>query len=246
MFKYTKAAINRINADLKRLANLATILMQSVMIIYLVISMIVEQGKLIVNAILAAITATYFVVFLIHLGKEDKRSKENMRINTKIYFWSRIIINAFNLGSVIYSIYISASNVSPITYIITPILIILWVGQVALEVIKEYVKNRFVLFVDGLEMDFEFIIKPVNQAKSFFDGLIGEHHEEVEYVSEKNRRILEEQAGCDSEAKKKEPSYLIKLFNRIKDGIVGLFKKKPKEAPNGSSDVGENEPTVKR
>lgn len=246
MFKYTKAAINRINADLKRLANLATILMQSVMIIYLVISMIVEQGKLIVNAILALLTLTYFVIFLIHLGKEDKRSKENMRVGSKIYFWSRIIINAFNLASVIYSIYISASNVSPMTYIITPILIILWVGQVALEVIKEYVKNRFILFVDGLEMDFEFVIKPVNRAKSFFDGLIGEHHEEVEYVSEKNRRILEDQAGCDSEAKKKEPSYLTKLFNRIKDGIGSLFKKKPKDAPDTLPEPTEKETANKK
>ncbi len=246
MFKYTKAAINRINKDLKNLVNLATILMQSVMIVYLVISMILEQGKLIVNAILALVTLTYFVIFLIHLGKEDKRSKENMRVGNKVYFWSRIIINAFNLASVIYSIYISAANISPITYIITPILIILWVGQVALEVIKEYVKNRFILFVDGLEMDFEFVIKPVNQAKSFFDGLIGEHHEEVEYVSEKNRKILKEQAGVDSEKKKKELPYIVKLFNRIKDGVRSLFKKKPKDTPDALPEATEKEPASKK
>ena len=210
MLKYTMAAFNKTVKDLRLFAHIATIVMQSFMLAYLATAIIFENGNRIINAVLASLTVINFVIYLITYGKEDKKSKKVKGTSQKTYVYTKLFLNAISLASVIYSIYVSAENVTGITMVTAPIMIVLWIAQVALEVIKIYVSRCSALFLDGLEMDFEFVLKPMTKARNVLHDFIGEEREDEDNVSARNRAILTEQAGVDEAARQQK-----------KPGIVG-------------------------
>ncbi|MBR7116125.1 MAG: hypothetical protein IKC87_00235 [Clostridia bacterium] len=231
MLKYTIAAYHRIVKDLGILANITTIVTQSFMILYLAYALIIGQGNRIINAILLVMTALNLVIHLITNGKRDKKSKTTKKISRTAYIVTKLTLNAVSLASVVYSIYVNSADVTAFAMLTTPLMILLWIAQVAFELIKLYVTNRAALFLDGLKMDFEFVLKPIVKTKNFFKDLFGEEREDTEIVGEKNRRILTEQAGIEMEEKREEnKAFWGKLWDVVKRKFFS--KKKKKEDPD--------------
>lgn len=197
MLKYTVAASKKIVDDLRLLAHIVTILMQSFMICYLGVAIVLNNGSRIINAVLCTLTALNFIVYLVTYGRSEKRAKTIKGAVSRSYTYIKLSLNAFSLASVIYSIYVSAAEVSGITLVIAPIMILLWVAQVLFQLAKVYAENRFNLFLDALKMDFEFVLNPLNKAKNMVHDFLGEERETYKDASEKNRRILTERAEAD-------------------------------------------------
>ena len=203
MLKYTIAASKKIVDDLRLLANVITIVMQSFMICYLGVAIALNNGSRAINSTLCALTAINFIVYLITYGRSGKRAKSIKGAVSRSYTYIKLSLNAFSLASVIYSIYVSASSVSGITMVIAPIMILLWVAQVVFQLAKAYAENRLKLFTDALKMDFDFVLNPINKAKNLVHDFLGEEREEMKGASDRNRRILEERAEAD-EARRNE------------------------------------------
>ena len=244
MLKYTVAALNKTIKDLRLFAHIATIVMQSFMVVYLTFAIIVGNGSRWINGVLVLLTAVNFTVYLLTYGKDDKRSKRVKGTSHKTYVYIKLFLNAVSLASVIYSIYSSAGNVTGITMVTAPIMIVLWIAQVALEVIKIYVSRCSGLFLDALEMDFEFVLKPMTKARNILHDFIGEEREAENTVSERNRRLLMEQAGVDEAARQQKKPGIIKrafreLVRRIKEKEN---KKKLPELPEAEAEADAVEP----
>lgn len=226
MLKYTLAACRRIVNDLKLLAHIFTIVVQSFMIVYMTYSAIVNNGSRIINITLGAVTFLNLVVYLITYGRSSKKAKRVKGAVSKGYVIAKLSLNAVSLASIVYSIYVGASNVSSMTMVIAPLMIIMWVLQVALQVAKSYVENRVVLFVDGFQMDFELAFKLKVKANNLVHDFFGEDREDEVIISPKNRKILEEQAIADGLNKKnKRASSRRKFFDAVRSKLTSSAEK---------------------
>ena len=132
------------------------------------------------------------------------------------------MLNAISLAIIIYTICFDPLSVSSILMVVVPLLIILWIMQLVFEVLSLYVRSRVDLFVDGIQMDFEAVIRPINKVRNAVLGAIGEDEGSDELVSEHNRAILEEQAREDGERRKVKRK---KLFHGIKKLVISKIKK---------------------
>ena len=127
MFKYTRAAVSRIVIDLKLLAHIANIVMQSFMIAYLAFSMIIGRGSMLINGILVGLTAANLVFYLVMYGRATRGAKRLRRRVSRIYVAAKLSVNIVPLASIAYSVYVGASDVTSLALIFTPLMIILWI-----------------------------------------------------------------------------------------------------------------------
>ncbi len=239
MLKYTSAAIHKIINDLILLAHVSTIVMQVFMILYLTVAIIIGSGSLPINLALVTVNAVGLTVYLITYGKKDKKSKASKDITERVCTWAKIILNAISLASVIYTIYATSEEVTRLTLVLTPLMIIMWVLQVSIELVKQFVTRRARLFLDGIRMDFEFIAKPIIHTKNFINDMMGEEKESTDIVSVENRRILTEQAERDKKERASRESIFSKT-RRFFGGLVmrvwrRLFPKKKKPTVDAGS-----------
>ena len=244
MLKYTVAAWNTIVNDMKLISKLATIIMQSFMIVYLTLGIIFTNGNVIVNSVLLGLTVVHFGLYLCTDGKKGETAKRVKGVSSKVYTYAKLMINAVSLASIIYSIYVSPDIVSSITLVTTPLMIVLWVLQLLFELVKIYVERRATLFIDGIKMDFEVVIKPLTKARNLLHDFIGEEREAEDTVTESSRRILTEQASIDEEEKKKKPKNIfLRAFDEVKRRVRDAVKKKP-DATEGKEEKREDEYTT--
>ncbi|MBR2930767.1 MAG: hypothetical protein IKC32_06010 [Clostridia bacterium] len=230
MLKYTVAAVTRIVNDLKLAAHVATTVMQSFMLVYLIISMILGSGSLIINGVLLALSAVNLAVYLFTYGRTSKLAKRAKSKTATVCRWAKLFINAISLVSVIYSIWATTADVPRLTLVLTPITLVLWVVQVAIEVIRIYATRRFAYFVDALKMDFEFVTKPVTKARNFLHDFIGEEREDEDTVSPENRERLIAEAGVIEEKKKGKPKNIVsRAFSELGRRIKAKFGRKTKQ-----------------
>ena len=212
MFKYTVAAYHKIVNDLKMLAHVFTIVVQSLMILYMTYSAIVNNGSRAINITLGALTLASLLFYLFTYGRDNKKVKRVRGLVSRGYAIAKLTINAVSLASIVYSIYVGASDISALSLVITPLMIIMWVLQVLFQFAKAYAENRLALLVDGIEMDVEFVANPIKRVKNVVHDFLGEEREAESGVSEKNRRILTKQAEEDGAIKKEKRSTRIKSF----------------------------------
>lgn len=209
MFKYTRAAVNHIVVDVKRLAHVANIVMQSIMILYLGFSLVTERGMPLINGILIGLTAANLLFYLVTYSPAERGVKKLRRRVSRIYIWSKLLINIVPLASICYSAYVGATDISSLTLILTPVMIILWVMQVVFNLARWYVERSAALFMDGIEMDMQGIRQPLVGVKNRIHDFFDEEHETAEHrdVSGKSRKILEAEAdkmAAGREAKREE------------------------------------------
>ena len=194
MLKYTRAAVSRIVIDIRLLAHIANVVMQSLMIAYLVFSILTERGSLLINAILSALTAANLVFYLITYRRSGREAKRLRKRVSRTYVAAKLMVNIVPLASIGYSVYVGAQDVTSLALVLTPLMIILWILQVVFNLSRVYIENRAALFMDGIEMDMEFIKKPLAGVKNRIHDFFGEEREDERPISDKNRIMLEKHA----------------------------------------------------
>lgn len=192
MFKYTKAGLNIIIDDIKKLAKIFKYGSLIFSIIYYIVAICLKIGILVVNIIFLLLLISYTIFDLII----DKKKKENKLIIRKIsrsYTTIKIILRGFTLLVTLYGMYLGTSNTSPISIILATLMIILWILEVLFEVIARYVTNKKDLIVTAFKKDIDPILKVTNIFKK------GEN--KTERIKEDNELliILENRIKLDEE-----------------------------------------------
>ena len=153
-------------------------------IITLVVLLFLRTGNIIANACLLIISALFLFFQMVYgkkeLSKKDKKiAKKKLNKASHVLTISQIVVKAYSLGVIFYTMLIASNEISPITIVLTTLMIILWVLSFVMEIVKllfEFEKDRI---IDGFNQDFEWVEKTKNfvnaqasNVKEFVDGKV--------------------------------------------------------------------------
>ena len=161
MFNNTRTALTQVARDLKFAYRSCTLGVQIFYIAYLIYAILNSIGYLWANITLLAVCTVYLLFTIITLemkGRDFKLLKKNAG---HTFRWVKISVKAVVIVSMGYSIYISATEPSPLTIILTVIAVIGWLLSLSLELLSMYVDNRVQLIINGLKEDWQEIKRPV-------------------------------------------------------------------------------------
>lgn len=186
MFKYTKAMLSRIVEDFKRyrrIFNNASLVLTSIYFIY---ALVKKTGNFYANIVLAVLFVAYTIFEIATRGKGMKKARKNIK---KSYKWTKIGIKALTLGAMLYGIYTATTNITPISIILTTLMIILWILQFLLALICEVIESKYNMLKVAFNED-------VKRLKIF--GKRDEEQKPYEIV------ILDEQIEKEQEKRKEQ------------------------------------------
>ena len=228
MLKHTRAAFDKVSEELRLLAHVFTVFMQAIMLAYFIFALILPKGYTVVNIIGIAVTAFYLVFYLVTHRIESRDMQKSKKIVGKIVKFIKLSLSAFTLATVMYSAIMATSAldgaVTPFTLITTPLLILVWIMQIAIEAVRMYAESRFNVMLTGLYMDFEPVIDPVRKVEGAIHRFFKEEEKARFEIDEKLRRELDEIAEVKAEQKKEERKEMWErrgevLVERIKEGV---------------------------
>ena len=188
MFKYTRTAIDIIITDIKKFAtifNYGSLIFTSAYFIY---ALVTKTGNFIANIILASLFVAYTIFYFVTKSMEMKTAKKVVK---RSYKWIKIIIKTFTLGAMIYGIYTTTTNVTPISIILATLMIIMYVLQILLELACEIVEDKKDLLVEAVAKDMEIVTKPVSAVGNFVKRMKGEEIDVEEKEPSRELKILE-------------------------------------------------------
>ncbi len=232
MLDYTKAALRKTLDDFKKVDYVRNIITQLLYIGYLVYAVCTKVGFIWVDVALLALSVAYFVFFMVMTeGKPLQPPKRGHKFGKKLFKRCKQLLKLFNLGVMIYGVYFTTERVSPFAVILSVLMIVLWLLQIIFEVLIRILTSRAKLIIEGLEADYESIVKPVKSVGNFFKKIAGK---EVEPPKEKSKnRVWLDQKVEENRAEKKEKKRQEKLDKKqAKKAAKSEKKRAQKDAKN--------------
>ena len=225
MLEYTKAAIKQTADDFKKVDYVRNVVTQILYIAYLIYALIAGSGYLWANIPLFLLSVGYFVFFLI---ATQKRTEKKLKAVVKTVFTRcKQIIKFFTLGLMVYGIWLTAENVTPLSLILSSLMIVGWVLQILFEIILKFFSNRINLIIEGLEADYENKTKPARNVGNFFKKITGQ---EVEVKEPTKARLLLDKKVVEARETKKREKVEKKLAKKEEKTQAKLAKSREKEA----------------
>ncbi|MBQ9113610.1 MAG: hypothetical protein IJY05_01665 [Clostridia bacterium] len=188
MFDYTKTAINKIVADFKKFSYRFNIGAQIVYIAYLIYALIANTELWIINTILLALSAIYFIFFLVATAKDASKTLKK-RVKT-VFKRCKQVVKFFTLGVMLYGIWQTSTHVDPLSVILTALMIVGWVLQILFEIILVFFLNKANFVWEAVQADKDEFVKPAKSVGNFFKRITGREIEE-EKEPTKNRLLLD-------------------------------------------------------
>ena len=204
MLDYTKAAFKKTVDDFKRLDYIRNVVTQALYVVYLAYAIFAPAGELWANIPLFLLSLGYFVVFLVSTTSNATQTQKRVKqICKTVYNRCKQLIKLFTLIVMVYGIYATTTNFTPFSVVLAALMIVGWVLQVMFEVILKYFLNRANFILEGMEADYENMLKPVKSVGNFFKKVAGKEIE-PEKEKSKNRLWLDDQVAQTKAAKKQE------------------------------------------
>ncbi len=208
MLDYTKAALKKTLDDFKIVDYIRNIVTQALYILYLVYAVCTKTGSIWVDIAMLVLCVAYFVFFMIMTkGKPLQPPAEAQKFVKSLFKWCKLLLKFFTLIIMLYGIYFTTEKPTPLSVILSALMIVLWVLQILFEVLVRIITSRAQLLIEGLEADYEELVQPVKSVGNFFKKITGQ---EVDAPKEKSKRRLwldrkvDENRAEKKEQKKKE------------------------------------------
>jgi hypothetical protein len=146
--------------------------------------------------IAAAYLAFFFYATAANLNRPVKRQVK------RLFNRCKQLVKLFTLGVMVYGICQTAANASPVSVLITALMIIGFVLQILFELVAWFLTNRINLFMEGLKADYETITKPVKTVGNFFKKMAGKEIEEAPEPTK--QRLMLDQRVAEAKAERAE------------------------------------------
>ena len=204
MFKYTKAALNKLVGDFKKIPFWCGIGVQTFGVFYYVYALVAGAGETIINAILLAVSVFFLGFGLVEskFGKAlDKDYSNVKKLGANIIKTLKVCVQIFNVGSLLYSLaYVSSNVVYVLLLALRTVLLILQIVFTAIGWILPIIVNEIVgLVKDGVKED---LTQPFAEAgrktSNFFRRLLGKE-EKAAPEQTRHQKILHAQAEKDTQ-----------------------------------------------
>lgn len=175
MLKYTKASVNMLIEDCKKIAKLAKYVSLIYTILFLgyqVISGFISGAKLPVTIINAVLLGTFIIATISEyiLDKAEKKGAE--KIVKNVYKWFKTLAKAVTLGFSIYEVAV-ADPIKPLQIILCTLMILLWIVSFAAQLILQVVTARAEIILVAFKQDVDDIKRPFTAVSNTFKKLTG-------------------------------------------------------------------------
>ncbi len=203
MLDYTKAALQKIADDFKKLVYFFNVITQIAYIAYLTYALFAPIGIFWVNVTLASIAVAYFIFFMIITQGNALYVKQNLhKVVQNIFKISKLLLKIFTIGVMLYGIYNTTQHVTPFGVILSAMMIVGFLLQFIFTLIGNIVSSRFQLLLAAIEADKEELTKPVKAVGNFFKKITGK---EIEPEKEKSKdRLWLDRQVEEKRAKRRE------------------------------------------
>ncbi len=166
MFDYTRTAIKKIGDDFKKVGFALGLCGQIFYLFYIVYSLITTRGILWANISLGTVSLFYMIFYIITYSKSDKKSRRTKNNVRRFQSFFKLGVKAFTIVMMFYSVYYTVVEISLLSVVFTALSIISFILQIALELVRCIIENRYELLMAGWEADIEKIKKPFETAKN--------------------------------------------------------------------------------
>lgn len=197
MLDYTKAIFSKTKKDLDTSLTFFQLGTQILYITYLVCMLFTQSPIWYLYLSLLIVSIAFFVFDVItrkgikslkelgipflrsNANKKKLQSAKKKRNNVRrIKFFTSHALKLLVLATSLYPIIVSPYEVHPIHIICTTVMVLLWIMQIVLEIMRMIFEGRLELFYEAMHADMEFITKPVNSVKNVFKKIVGKEVEE--------------------------------------------------------------------
>ena len=223
MFDYTRAAINKVINDFKKLGLGINFCAQGLTIAYLIYALCTNTGVLVANIILLSLSVAYLIFFIYILKAEVK--KEVKRKVKEFYQWCKRGVKLFSIGVTAYGIVITNSNFDLISLLLLLFTIIGWILEFLFYLVCKFLEVEKQLLLDGIKADMDTYTKPFRSVGNFVKKMTGKPVEE-EPAPTKNRTILDKLVKKEKEKKQEQRNAKRSKFASFMRGTLDIFKKK--------------------
>ena len=225
MIDYTKAAIEKTIADLKRFGFIFSVATEIFSIIYLIYAIAVGGGYLIANIILAVLSLSYLIFYVTTNNNPNAKAA---RVLTKAaYKWVKLGLKAFTLGVTIYGIYVATDHLTLVSVLMAAAMTISWTLNLVLTVTINYFASKAKFIMAAMEADFENIMRPVEKVGNFIKKVRGEEIEEKP-APDKTRILLD--STVQEYREKKKAERLAKTKERLRKREEAIKERKLQKA----------------
>lgn len=263
MLDYTRAIFNKTKKDLDAVLTVFQFGTQILYIIYLICILFTRSPIWYLYLTLLVISVAFLVFDTVtrsgikslkELGiplfrtnehkKRLQRTKKKRSNIRRIKFYSSHTLKLMVLASSLYPIIVSPYDVHPIHIICTTVMLLVWIMQIVLEILRLLFEGRLELFYEAMHADVEFITKPVNSVKNAFKKFAGKEVEEP-LAPTKERLFLDELVAQRKEEKKEEKAAKKEakaLLKRKKDKSRGRTERRADRLKSGENEAVERTP----
>ena len=166
MFDYTRTAIKKIGDDFKKVGFLLGLSGQIFYLFYIVYSIITSRGILWANYLLGAVSLLYLIFYIFTFSKSDKKDRATKNKVRRLQSILKLFVKGLVLAMMFYSVYYTVVEISLLSVVFTALSIVSFILQIALELVRCIIENRYELLMTGWEADMEKIKKPFETAKN--------------------------------------------------------------------------------
>lgn len=166
MFDYTRTAIKKIGDDFKKVGFLLGLSGQIFYLFYIVYSIITSRGILWANYSLGAVSLLYLIFYIFTFSKSDKKDRVTKNKVRRLQSILKLFVKGLVLAMMFYSVYYTVVEISLLSVVFTALSIVSFILQIALELVRCIIENRYELLMTGWEADMEKIKKPFETAKN--------------------------------------------------------------------------------
>ena len=151
MFDYTKAALNKILSDFRKIANGIKITTQLLSIAYLIYALCTGKRFWIANTVLLTLSLGYFAFFFaVEMRKGRKQLKRRVK---EIYGWCKRSIKFLTIGIIVYGLVVSKIEFDPLSFLLVVLMVIGWALELLFYIIIKFLEAEFALLMDAVKTD---------------------------------------------------------------------------------------------
>ncbi len=193
MFNYTIAAFKKTVKDCENLLYWTGFFAQIVYLVYLLYAIFTSAAIIqIINICLGALSLAYFIFFLVltKAGK-DKDAQKKGKVFKEVFAWIKRAVRLYTLGVMVFGIFQTIKTVSPLSVILSVLMVATFILEIAFALMTYIVKTRLSIFLTAIMHDIRPVTETTRNVGNFFKRLKGEETEPEPILSELDEKNLE-------------------------------------------------------
>ena len=233
MLVHSRAVVDKILNDFKKITFISSIATQAIYLIYLIYAIASNVGIFAINISLSVISAIYISYTIAKKLKPSLFDKVTKRRTQHFLAISKLSVRAISLGLTLYGIHIATSQPTTLSIILAALTIMGWTLGVLFEVVTFVVEKYKDMLMSAFNAD---VIQPINHLRNKIPFI--DHKDEPEptktdiYVKSLAAE-LQKELESKKIAKKADKKALSKAKNAMRiEKIKGFLIKKNKKAPS--------------